>query len=129
MDDVRRGRWAFWMTVAAFLWGLALVAGAFFFPLYSSGLTLTEVNGLGALLPMGLPALLAVLIGLALHRKCSRGSRSGGYVAGVLLGLLAAFCVVTSIGAFVLPVVLLLAIAAKLTPSSPGGAARLGYLG
>ena len=128
-DDARRGRLAFWATVAASLWGLALLTGAWLLPVYSSGSTLIEVNGPGVLVPVGVPALVAVLVGLALHRKCARGSRSSGYVAGVLVGLLVAFCVVSmfSIGVFVLPVAMLLTIAATLTPSPDMGAGRIGY--
>jgi uncharacterized membrane protein YhaH (DUF805 family) len=128
-----RGRWAFRLTVAAFAWGATLVAAAFLLPVYgsssataTSGLavpslssTLVGVNGLGVLVPVGLPALAAAVIWFALHRKRSRESRLSGYVAWALIWLLAAFAVVAiaSIGMFVLPAVALLARAAWLTPS------------
>jgi hypothetical protein len=125
-----RGRWAFGLTLLAFGWGIALVVAAFVVPVYgsstSSGVsvasaasTLVQVNGLGVLVPMGLPGLIAAVVWFALHRKCSRGSRPSGYVAWTLIWLLAALCVVAiaSIGMFVAPVAALLARAASLTPS------------
>jgi hypothetical protein len=124
------GRWALGLTAAAFVWALALVAGAFFVPVYSvaeggsdTGVvsttsTLVGENGLGVLLPVALPAAVVGLVWLALHRKCSRGSARSGRVAGGLIILLGTFCVLTgfSIGLFVLPTVLLLAGAATVTP-------------
>jgi hypothetical protein len=121
------------LTTAAFVWALALVAGAFFVPVYSgvesgsaAGVvsttsTLVGVNGLGVLLPVALPALLVALVWLALHRKCSRGSSRSGQVAWTLIVLLGTFSVLAmfSIGLFVLPTVLLLAGAATLTPGRP----------
>lgn len=128
-----RGPWAFGLTVLAFGWGIALLAAAFALPVYSSSVssapsgvsvpsassTLVQANGLGVLVPVGLPALIAAVIWFALHRKCSRGSRAGGYAAWALIWLLVAFCLVAvaSIGMFVFPAAVLLAGAAALTPS------------
>lgn len=122
-----RGRWAFGLTVTAFAWAAALVVGAVLLPVYSveesgggsSSSTLVGENGLGVLLPVAFPAVLTAIVWYALRRKCSRGSRAGGYVAWSLAGLLVVFCFVAilSIGAFVLPVALLLLLAAALTPS------------
>jgi hypothetical protein len=128
--DIRRGRWAFGLTAAAFAWALALVVAAFVVPVYegetggdgglsgSTGATLIGENGLGALVPVALPALVTALVWLALHRKRSHGSRGGGRVAWVLIGLLALFCLlaILSIGVLVLPVAGLLAGAARVTP-------------
>lgn len=84
----------------------------------STSSTLVAVNGLAVLAPVALPALIAAVVWFALHRKCSRGSRPGGYVAWTLIGMLIAFLVaVASIGVFVVPVAALLAGAAALTPS------------
>jgi|SRR5579884_1246876 len=127
----RRGRWAFGLTLAAFGWGIALFAAAFVAPVYSSvsstsagttvssSSTLVAVNGPGVLVVVAVPALLAGVIGLALHRKCSRGSGASGRLAWALSLLLVAFSVVTgfSIGIFVLPLAALLVAAASLTPS------------
>lgn len=129
--EVRRGRQAFWLTGAAFLWSAVLVGAAFLVPVYGSSstassgaqssgaLTLVAVNGLGVLIPVAVPLLIAALVWVALHRKCSRGGRVGGYVAWTCIAVLGAFCVVAlfSIGIFIVPVVVLLACAASRTPS------------
>jgi hypothetical protein len=128
--DNGRGRWAFALTVASFVWGLALVGAAFVVPVYSveegggSGeavtttSTLVDVNGLGVLVPVALPAAIVVLVWFALHGKCSRGTSRSGGIAWVLIGFLATFCLLAafSIGMFVVPVALLLAAAAAFTP-------------
>lgn len=86
-----------------------------------SSSTLVGENGLGILLVLAVPTIVTVLVWLALHDKCSHGRRRSGYVAWGLIGVLSAFCLlgVLSIGIFVLPVALLLASAARLTPASP----------
>jgi hypothetical protein len=128
-----RPRRAFGLTVLAFGWGIALVGAALLVPVYSSetasppfgattastSLTLVQVNGLRVLIPVGVPALVAALVWIALHRKCSRGGRASGYLAWSLIWMLFAFCLVAiaSIGWFVVPVAGLLARAASLTPS------------
>src|SRR3954449_4234260 len=97
--DSRRGRWAFGLTLAAFGYALALVVAAFVAPVYSSSSgnasgteTLVGENGLGVVLPVAAPAAVTALVWLALHRKCSRGSRGANYLATVLVVLLVAFC-------------------------------------
>jgi hypothetical protein len=128
-----RGRWAFGLTVSAFGWDVALLVAAVVLPAYSASnssappgatvdsasSTLVQANGLGVLVPVGLPALIAAVIWFALHRKCSRASHRSGYVAWALVWLLIAFCLVAiaSVGMFLLPVAALLAGAAWLTPS------------
>ena len=133
--DASRGRRAFLLTGAAFLWSVFLVIAALVLPVYggtesttaSGGVgsmpapssTLVGVNGTGVLLVVGLPALLTVFVWLALRDRFTHGRRASGYIAWTLIGLLAAGCLVAvlSIGVFVLPVTLLLASAASLTPS------------
>jgi hypothetical protein len=142
--DTRRGWWAFWLTVTAFAWALGLVAAAFLAPAYSgveteslpggatravsTTSTLVDANGLGVLIPIALPAALTVLVWCALRYKCARGSRRGSEAAWWIVGLLAIFSLLTgfTVGVFVLPVALLLAGAAALTPLAPvdGGALR-----
>jgi hypothetical protein len=125
-----QGRWAFGLTVTATLWGLALVAGALVVPVYSGGTldssgafhatsaTLVAENGAAALAVAALPAVLALLVWLALHRKCSRGSAWAGPVAWTLVGVLGVFCLlgILTVGVFVMPIALALAGAAALTP-------------
>jgi len=129
--EARRGRRAFWFTVAAFVWSGALVGAALLLPVYgsssassmgahsSASLTLVQVNGLGVLIPVGVPLIIVALVWAALHRKCSRGGRLGGYVAWTLVWILVAGCLVAiaSVGLFIAPVAGLLWRAAAITPS------------
>lgn len=131
-----RGRHAFWLTIAALAWSAALVAGVFVLPLYgSSGTsstgaawsgssTLVAVNGLGVLLPVGIPFLISAFVWFALHRKCSGGEPIAVYLAWTLVAVLAFGCLAAaaSIGLLVVPVVLLLGCAAAITPSAPASA-------
>ena len=133
--DARRDRWARRLTAAAFVWSAALVVGALVAPVYHESSftvgpgtgpgvethstdTLVGANGYSVLLFAALPALLTALVWLSLRHKRSLGSRSSGRVAAGLVYLLAAFTwpAMASIGAAIVPVVLLLAFAVKLTP-------------
>lgn len=71
------------------------------------------------LIPMGVPLIIVALAWVALHRKRSRGGRVAGYVAGALVGMLVAGCLVAiaSVGLLIAPVAALLARAAAITPS------------
>jgi hypothetical protein len=134
------GRRAFWCTVGAFVWSTALVGAAFLVPVYgtssssafgtphaSAPATLVGVNGLWVLIPVAVPIVIAALVWVALHRKCSRGGRVSAFVAWSLIWTLVAGCVVAiaSVGLLLAPVAGLLAYAAALTPSggSPSGPA------
>ena len=132
----RRDRQAFWLTIAASAWSGALLAGAFVLPVYGSSGTsstgaawsgssmLVAVNGLGVLVPIGIPLLISAFVWFALHRKCSREGSIAGYLAWTLVTVLAVGCLVAaaSIGLLVVPVVLLLGRAAAITPSAPASA-------
>jgi hypothetical protein len=127
------GRRAFWFTFGAFVWAAALLGAAFLVPVYgssaayargstshaSASLTLVQVNGLRVLIPVGVPVVIAALVWVALHRKCSRGGRASGFVAWLLIWTLVAGCFVAiaSVGLFVAPLAGLLAYAASITPS------------
>lgn len=114
-------------------WSAALVAGAFTLPVYASSATsstgahssgsqsLVAVNGLGVLVPVGIPLIVSALVWLALHHKCSHGGPSAGYVAWMLVAVLVLGCVVAaaSIGLLIVPVALMLGRAAAITPSGP----------
>lgn len=133
----REGRQAFWLSTAALAWSAALVGAAFVLPVYgtsgasptgahsSGSLTLVAVNGLGVLVPVGIPVLISALVWAALCRKCLRGTRFAGYLAWTLVAMLALGCLVAaaSIGLVVVPVVLLLGRAAAITPSGSAAAA------
>jgi hypothetical protein len=125
-----RGSSAFVLTSLALTWSVALVVGALVLPVYSgtavnssaeptsTTATLVGENGLGVLIPVGIPAVVTLLVWVALRWRCSRGGRLSGSIAWMAIGLLAMFCVlaILSVGIFVLPVVLLLAGAAARTP-------------
>lgn len=131
------GRRAFALTFGAIVWAVALLPAALLVPIYggsasssSSGTTSTTStlvgeNGTGALTIVALPAVLAVIVALALYWKCSRGSRMGEWLAWIAIGLLGVFIFLSAmtIGLFALPVALLLGWAARLTSvsSAPGG--------
>jgi hypothetical protein len=87
----------------------------------SGSLTLVAVNGLGVLIPVGIPLLISTIVWVALYRKCSHGGMIAGYLAGALVAVLALGCLVAiaSIGLLVVPVALLLASAAAITPRGP----------
>jgi hypothetical protein len=124
------GRWAFGLTVTAFAWGAALVPAALLLPAYhgdaasSSGAvthtsaTLVGENGFSVLGIVGLPAALALVAWFGLHRRCAGGSSRGAAAAWAAVAVLALLAVVgaASIGPYLLPPVLLLALAARLTP-------------
>jgi hypothetical protein len=128
----RRGTSAFSLTALAVCWSAIVLAGAFLLPAYhgesagSSGAvmhtsaTLIGVNGLDAALLLALPLGLTVAAGIGLHLRCSRGSPAGGAGAWLAVGVLAVLAVLgaASVGLFVLPAVLLLAAAARLTPAA-----------
>lgn len=132
----RPGWWAFGLTTGAVLWGLCLIIAAFVVPAYSgsesdsagrvlsTSATLIQVNGLGALAPVSIPFAVAAVVWLVLRHRCSHGSRAG--IAWALTGLLLAYAVVAaaSIGLFILPIVVLLAIAVRLTPNGPSVSAQ-----
>jgi hypothetical protein len=113
--DARR---ALVFTALAFLWSIGLLVAALVAPVYGSA-TLVDENGHGVLIVVAIPAVISLVVWLALWRKCLRGSRISGLVAWTGIVLLSLFCLLAmlSIGIFVAPVALLLACAASLTPS------------
>jgi hypothetical protein len=133
-----RGWIAFGLGAGAVGWTLALVVAAFTVPSYSGescqatpgapptcssarSQTLFAVNGWWVVeLLFGVMLLAAVAL-WALHVRCSKRSAGATTAATCCIIALAAFSVVTglSIGLFVLPVVILLAASAALTPPAP----------
>jgi hypothetical protein len=116
------------LTVLAFIWSLGLLVAALVVPVYGTA-TLVGENGEHVLLVAGAPVALCIVVWFALWRRCSRGGLISGYVAWAGVCVCGMLCVVGifSIGIFVLPVTVLLALAASLTPSkgppAPGGKA------
>jgi hypothetical protein len=132
----RRGQLAFGLTALAFVWAVALIAGAFVVPLYSgeeggtslgrsfgpvnTSSTLIAQNGLWVLVPVAVPAVMSLLVWIALRRKCMTNSRAASVAASAGTGVLAVFNTIAmfSIGVFVLPVTVLLIWAVAITPGS-----------
>lgn len=111
------------MTIGAFLWSLGLLLAALVAPAYGTA-TLVGENGARVLAVVAVPTVVSVMVWVSLWRKCARGARGGGYVAWTCIAVLAAFCLlaILSVGIYVVPVALLLAWAALLTPSGSPGA-------
>jgi hypothetical protein len=121
--------------VAAIVYSAALIVAGFVMPVYSSesvssegeitqgSATLVGENGASAVVVLAIPLVIAVVVGVALRRRTRRSVA----VAWTLVGLLAAFNLlsIASIGLFVLPVTLAL-VAALLAqrPRPPSAFAR-----
>jgi hypothetical protein len=77
------------------------------------------VNGLRALVPIGVSLIIVALTWVALHRKCTRGGRITGYAAWTLVSVLIVGCLaaIASVGLLIAPVAVLLWRAAAITPS------------
>lgn len=109
--DRRAGLTAFWLTAAAV--ALAVVMGVLF-------ATRTDFGPV-AMPALILPAVLALLTGAALRRRCTGGSPASVTVAWGLVLLLATATVlgISFGGSYFWPVVALLAAAVAVTPGSP----------
>ena len=117
------------IAAAAFVWSLALIPAAFYLPVYhgersnSTGAsiptsaTLVHVNGTWVLIPMAVPALLALVVGIALSRR--ERSRVAALVATGTVLVLGAFnlLAILSIGIFIVPATVLLAWAVWARPA------------
>jgi hypothetical protein len=115
----RQGFWAWVLTTGACLWSFALIVAAV--TIRTGGGTLVQENGTWVIIPVAVPAVISVLAWFVLHHRCTRGGNWTGTTASLLTGLLAVFSVVgmASIGMFVLPVAVLLALGVQLTPDGP----------
>lgn len=128
---LRRGTWAFLLAVSALGWSAVVLSSAFWGQTYDgetatsggsvthTSATLVGVNGLHAALLLAIPLLLTLAAGIALHARCARGSRAGTSVARLAICLLVALTLLgaASIGIYVVPSILLLVTAARLTPA------------
>lgn len=126
-----RGRPPFFLATGGVACAVALLPVAFLAPVYSgeesssSGTiattnTLVGVNGLWVIWILCIPVLLAVTAWMGLHLRCSRSSTWGTRLAWSSVVLLWAFVVIgsASVGFFLIPAALLLAVAARQTPTA-----------
>lgn len=127
----RRWRLAVRLTVAAVVWSVGLLLAALLVPAYNgqtrggvNGLTLIKLTAVQAdstwiLIPLAVPAAVSLLVGFALRRRRHR-RRPGPSVllawrSIALLGVLT-LVLIGSVGAFFIPVVILLALGLRLAP-------------
>ena len=127
---IRRRRLALRMTVAASVWSLGLLLGALLLPAFndqtvssSSGLSLrtatfVQVNGLWVLIPVALPIVVSVVVAVAIRQKRLTGPRWADLLGWLVVGVLTVFTLVTipTIGALMIPVMVLLALALRVAP-------------
>ena len=127
----RRWRLAVRLTVAALVWSLGLLLAALLVSSYhgqtassADGLslhsaTLVQVHGLSALVLVVVPVLASLLVGGALWRRRHTGDPWAERVAWLVIGALAivALLGITYVGAFMLPVAVLLALGDRLVSS------------
>ena len=118
------------LAVGALVWSAGLVLVALLAPLYSTssasesdGVTLThstlvQVNGDRALVLMAIPALASLVVLWAIRVR-GAGARWAAVIAWTAVGALTAETLlgILTIGVFILPVVVLLAAAVRLTPA------------
>lgn len=128
---LRRWRLSVRLTGAALIWSVGLVLAALLVPVYngqtvssSQGLTLStatliQVNGARALIPVLLPTVVSVVVAVAIRQRHRHGQHRSAILAWLLIGLLTVTTVLAifSIGAFMLPVVVLLAASMRLGPT------------
>ena len=136
----RRRHLAIRLTVAALVWSVGLILAALLLGAYSgqtvssdAGVTLTtrtfvQVNGLGSLVLVAIPAAACLIVGAALwqrHRRQPAWSGPAAWTAVAVLAVEAALGIAT-IGVFLIPVVILLALSVRLVPgpAAPPAPAR-----
>ena len=134
------GGWSAPALFVAALWCVGLIVGAATLPAYqstsasvtgtsgspavtesTSTATLIEVNGTGVLVVVGLPLAAVALVSSALLWRRRRRRSGAGPLAWTVVGLLGALAFVgmLSIGIFIVPAVVLLALACATAPRAP----------
>jgi len=118
------------LSVAALVWSLGLVLAALLAPVYgtssaSSGVngvtlsdaTLVQVNGAWVLILVAIPALVSavVILGLRARHSGARWGRPAAWSAIALL-IVEAVLGIMSIGVFLIPAIVLLAMATRRAP-------------
>jgi hypothetical protein len=133
-EQVASARWrvAVRLGVAALVWSLGLVVAAVALPVESStsvsvnGITLThstlvQENGVRALVLAAIPLLASLAVAAAMVYRRRRSAPWSRPLAWGAIGLLAleALVGILTIGAFIVPVVILLILAVRLVPTAP----------
>jgi hypothetical protein len=124
------------LGTAALVWSAGLILAALLWPAYSSSTTtadtvtlgratLVQVNGARALVLVAIPLVVSAIV-LAAIRMRRAGVRFTGAVAWVAIGVLALECLVgiLTIGLFIVPVPVLLALATRRGGRPAGDAHR-----
>jgi len=126
----RRWRLAVRLTVAAVVWSVGLLLAALLVPAYNgqtrggvNGLTLIKLTAVQAdsawiLISLAVPAAVSLLVGFALRRRHRRRPGPSVLLAWRSIALLGVLTLVLigSVGAFFIPVVILLALGLRLAP-------------
>jgi hypothetical protein len=125
----QRWRLAVRLTGSALAWSLGVVLAALLVPAYDAtssgtqGLTLTrqtliQRHGAGALILVAIPLIVSILVAVAVYGKHRGAPAWNGPVAWVAIGLLAAETLlgILTVGLFIAPVVILLALGFRLAP-------------
>jgi hypothetical protein len=132
---MRRRRLSVRLTTVTFVWSLGLLVAALTYPAFdgqtvtnADGVTLTtatfvQVNGTWVLIPVALPAVASAAVGLALRQRLRGGLAWADTPAWVLVGVLWALAVISigTIGAFMIPVAVLLTAGLALVREAGGG--------
>ncbi|HEY3729156.1 MAG TPA: hypothetical protein VGL51_18410 [Solirubrobacteraceae bacterium] len=130
--NVARARWrlAVRLITAALVWSLGLVLAALLVPAYdgqtvtsSRGLSLTsatlvQVHGAKALILAAIPTVASIVVGVVVYRRRATGARwteIAAWTTVAALGVVALLGIL-SIGAFMIPVVILLGLSVRLVP-------------
>jgi hypothetical protein len=133
----RRWQLAIRLTIAALVWSIGLLLAALLLGSYSgqtvssdAGVTLTtrtfvQVNGLSSLVLVAIPLLACLSVGVALWHRHHRQPAWSGPAAwtGVAVLALEAALGIATVGLFLIPVVVLLALSVRLVPGPVGPAA------
>jgi hypothetical protein len=118
-EVVQRGWLSFGITVAAVLYGIALLAWVAFVP-STDGETLLEYGGPWSVAITVQPLLISLLMWGLMRRRCMTGSRAATIASWAIAGLYLPWSVLgaLSLAAGAFPAAFLLLIAVTLTPAS-----------
>jgi len=128
----RRWSLAVRLTAGALVWSVGLIVAALVIPAYgtetssqTNGVTLTsstllQNKGAGALVLVTIPALVSLIVLIAIRSRRRRDGAWSGRVAWTAIGALTVESIlgIATIGAFLLPVAILLALSVRLVPSA-----------